>query len=90
MLAAAIMFGAADLWNTTFPTYGAPAITMGRLWILISASSMNLIEAAITRHLWSPIWDMGIWPVLVAPAWAFFAFLGFMFCVFGRPSVIDR
>ena len=90
LLTAAIMFGAADLWHTTFPTYGAQAITLGRLWILISASSMNLVESVVTRHLWSPIWNSGIWPILLAPAWSFFAFVGFLFFAFGRPKVEDR
>jgi hypothetical protein len=90
MLAAALMFAAADLWHTTFPTYGAPAITMGRLWVLVSAGSMNFVEGLITRHLWSPIWNLGIWPFLVAPAWCFFGILGLLFFVFGRRPVSER
>jgi hypothetical protein len=90
MLGAALLFGAADMWFTIVPTYGAQAITVGRLWALISVRSMDLVETLITRHLWSPIWDVGIWPVLVAPAWSFFGVLGFLFFVFGRPKVSDR
>jgi hypothetical protein len=90
MLSAALLFGAADMWFTVVPTYGAQAITVGRLWALISVRSMDLVETLITRHLWSPIWDIGIWPVLVAPAWSFFGVLGFLFFVFGRPKVSDR
>jgi hypothetical protein len=90
MLGAALLFGAADLWFAAAPSYGAQAITIGRLWVLISAHSMVLAETLITHHLWSPIWNVGIWPVLVAPAWSFFAVLGFLFFVLGRPKVADR
>jgi hypothetical protein len=44
----------------------------------------------IHRHLWGPIWDLGIFPGLLLPAWSFFAGLGTLFFVFGSPSVADR
>lgn len=90
LFAAALLFAAADMWQSSVQTYGAPTITMGRLWLLISARSLELTETLITRHLWSPLWNLGIWPVLVAPAWSFCAVLGFVFFVFGRPKVADR
>ncbi len=90
MFGAALLFGAADMWTTSVNSYGAQVITMGRIWALISVRSMNLVESLITRHLWSPIWDIGIWPVLVAPAWSFFAVLGFLFFAFGRAKASDR
>jgi hypothetical protein len=90
MLGAALLFGVAEMWLTIVPTYGATDITMGHLWTMISARSMNTVQMLITHHLWSPIWNIGIWPVLVAPAWSFFAVLGFLFFVFGRPKVSDR
>jgi hypothetical protein len=90
LLAAALMFGAAELWYSVVPTYGASDITMGRLWLLVSARSLTFVETVITRHLWSPIWDIGISPILVAPAWSFFGVLGFLFFIFGRAKVSDR
>jgi hypothetical protein len=89
LLAAALMFGAAEFWYTIVPTYGAPDITLGRLWLLVSARSLNMVQGLITNHLWSPIWNVGISPLLVAPAWSFFAVLGFLFFVFGRPKAAD-
>lgn len=89
MLAAALLFGAADLWQSAVPTYGAQAITLGHLWDLINARSMDLVETSITR-LWSPIWNLGIMPILVAPAWSFFAVVGFLFFLFGQPKASDR
>jgi hypothetical protein len=87
MLVAALMFGAAEFWYTIVPSYGAGEITMGRLWILISARSLSFVQSVITNYLWSPIWDFGISPILVAPAWSFFGVLGLLFFVFGRPKV---
>jgi hypothetical protein len=51
---------------------------------------MDMVENLITRHLWSPIWNVGISPILIAPAWSFFLVLGFLFFVFGRPQVSRR
>jgi len=89
MLAAALMFGAAEFWYTIVPTYGAGEITMGRLWILVSARSLSFVQGLIT-NLWSPIWDFGISPVLVAPAWSFFGVVGLVFFIFGRPKISER
>ena len=86
MLVAALMFAAADMWQTANPAYGAQDITIGHLWMLISARSMGFV----TQHLWSPIWNIGISPILLAPAWTFFGVIGFLFFVFGRPEVSER
>jgi hypothetical protein len=90
LLAAALMFGAAEFWFTIVPTYGASDITMGRLWVLVSARSLNVVQALVVNHLWSPIWNVGISPVLVAPAWSFFGALGLLFFIFGRSKVAER
>ena len=90
MFCAALMFGAADLWHAYFPSYGNDLITMGRLWILVSARSLTFVETLIQRHIWSPLWDFGVSPILLAPAWSFFGVLGFLFFVFGQPKVSDR
>lgn len=90
LLTAAIMFGAADLWHIVVPTYGAEPITMGRLWLMVSARSLSIAETLITRHLWSPIWEVAISPLLIAPAWIFFGLLGFAFFIFGRQPVSER
>jgi hypothetical protein len=90
LLVAALMFGAAEFWFTIVPTYGASDITMGRLWVLVSARSLNVVQGLVTNYLWSPIWNVGISPLLVAPAWSFFGGLGVLFFIFGRPKVADR
>jgi hypothetical protein len=90
MLAAALMFGAAEFWYSVMNTYGAPDITVGRLWVLVSARSLNIVQGLIEQHLWSPIWNVGISPILVAPAWTFFGALGVLFFIFGRPKVEER
>jgi hypothetical protein len=90
LLAAALMFGAAEFWYSIAPSYGASDITMGRLWLMLSARSLNVAQNLIETHLWSPIWEIGISPLLIAPAWSFFGVLGFLFCVLGRPKVARR
>jgi hypothetical protein len=87
MLVAAVMFGLTDIWHTYVPTYGSEELTLGRLWDLISASSMNFVQSLFERHFWSPVWEFGISPMLVVPAWMFFLGLGFLFFTFGRPKV---
>ena len=90
LLAAAALFGLADVWHTYFPAYGQDTITMGRLWLLVSARSLSMVENLISRHIWAPIWDFGVSPVLVAPAWSFFGVLGGLCIAFGRPKVADN
>ena len=90
MLIAALMFGVVDLWQSTVPSYGAQAITLGHLWDLVSARSMDFVEGLIIHHLWSPIWNVGITPILVAPAWTFFGVLGLAFFLFGQPKAENR
>ena len=90
LLVAALIFGAAEFWYAISPSYGAPDITMGRLWILVSARSLAFVQTLITRDLWSPIWDIGISPILLAPAWSIFGVLSVLFLVLGRPKASDR
>ena len=90
LLVAAALFGLADLWFTYVPTYGQDEITMGRLWLLVSARSLSITQNMIQHYLWGPIWDFGVAPVLIAPAWSFFGVLGFLFIAFGRPKAVER
>jgi hypothetical protein len=90
MLTAALMFGAAEYWFDLLNNYGAADITLGRLWLLVSARSLNIVQALVTEHLWSPIWNVGISSLLLAPAWSFFGVLGVLFFVFGRPKLAER
>jgi ParB-like chromosome segregation protein Spo0J len=90
LLVAALLFGAADLWQGVLASYGAQSITVGKLWVLISLRSMNFVQALITQHLWTPIWNVGISPVLLSPAWSFFGVIGALFLAFGRAKGTDR
>jgi hypothetical protein len=90
MLAAALIFGAAEFWYGIMHTYGASDITLGRLWVVISARSLNIVQSLVADHLWSPIWNLGISPLLLTPAWSFFGALGLLFFVIGRPKVVER
>jgi hypothetical protein len=91
LLAAAGLFGVADMWHTMVPYGGgSDIITMGRLWVMVSVASMNMADDLVHRYLWPPIWDFGVAPLLLAPAWAFFGALGMLFMIFGRPKVADQ
>ncbi|HVM83208.1 MAG TPA: hypothetical protein VMW18_04915 [Candidatus Binatia bacterium] len=89
LFAAALMFGAADLWHSYFPAYGSDALTLERIWLLLSARSMVTVESLV-QGIWRPIWDEGFGPFLLVPAWGFCGVLGFLFFAFGRPKVEDR
>ena len=90
LLAAALMFGAAEFWFSLINAYGPTDITMGRLWAATSARSLNIVQSLVVDHLWSPLWSFGVSPLLVAPAWSFFGAIGLVFFVFGRPKVVER
>ena len=90
LLTAAGLFGLADLWHAYFPAYGDQAITMGTLWLMVSARSLDLVENLVQQHLWAPIWDFGVSPILVAPAWSFFGVLGMLLIAFGRAKAPER
>jgi hypothetical protein len=90
LLVAAALFGLADLWFTYVPTYGQDDITMGRLWLLVSARSLGVTQYLIDHYLWGGIWEFGVAPILVAPAWSFFAVMGGLFIAFGRPKAVER
>src|ERR1700753_887129 len=89
LLSAAALFGVADVWHSYFPAYGQDVITMGQLWLVASARSMEFVEG-VTEHLWAPLWAFGIAPFLIAPAWSFFGVIGFLFFPFGRAKIADR
>ena len=90
LLAAAAVLGLADLWQGYFPAYGTETLTMGRLWLLVSARSLSVTQSLIQDHLPGVIWSFGIAPFLIAPAWSFLGVLGGLFITFGRPKVVER
>jgi len=90
LLVAAALFGVVDLWLTYVPTYGQGDITMGKLWLLVSARSLSVTQNLIDHYLWGGVWDFGVAPFLVAPAWSFFGLLGLLFIAFGRAKAGER
>jgi hypothetical protein len=90
LLAVAGFFGIADLWQTYVPSYGAEPLTLGRLWLLVSAQSFGIAEDLVHRRLWAPLWDFGVAPLLIAPAWSFFGVLGFVLIALGRTKTVER
>lgn len=76
VLAALVMIGRAVFaWSVTGEWTMIPA---GQLWFELHRESLLLLQPAIERHVWPPLWDPGITTILQWPAWA----------VFGVPGVI--
>jgi hypothetical protein len=48
-------------------------IVLGELWFELDRGSLNLVQAAIQRHIWAPLWDPGMTTLLLW--WAFPSFL---------------
>lgn len=47
-----------------------PAAVLGEVWFALHADSLQLLQPAVQRHIHPGIWDYGIQPLLLWPAWA--------------------
>ena len=63
-------------------TFYATALT--QFWIEIHASSLQALQASVTRWLGDTFWKFAVQPVLDQPAAALFAVLGVILIVLGR------
>ena len=59
---------------------------LGRLWSEWSPQTLQLIQPAIERHLWEPLWSDFLFPILLQPASLVFGILGLIFWFIGRSS----
>lgn len=59
---------------------------LGETWNAVHATSLQLLEAGVSRHLWhgQDIWDFVILNVLTAPTWLVLGILGAIFILLGR------
>ncbi len=48
---------------------------LGGLWFVIDASSLNVLQVVIERHIWPPLWSRAVFPVIntAAPIVALFS-----------------
>ena len=57
---------------------------LGDTWNAIHSTSLQLLQAAVERHVSGWLWDAMIFPVLTAPTWLVFAVLGALLILLGR------
>lgn len=52
---------------------GAPGVELGTLWHQAGPESLNLTQAVTQRYIHPSLWTHVLLPVLLTPAWIFFA-----------------
>lgn len=59
---------------------------LGDTWNSVHPTSLQLLEAGISRHLWrgQDIWDLVALNILTAPTWLVLGILGALFILLGR------
>ena len=68
-----------------FTTGAWNPIILGRLWNKWSPGSLQLIQPAIERYLWPPLWGEVLFPIIRQPASLVFGVLGLILWALGRP-----
>ncbi|GAA0779965.1 hypothetical protein GCM10009077_24220 [Roseibium denhamense] len=63
---------------------------LGQVWFTHSPDTLNLVQAAIQRHVHPGLWDPGIQTVLTWPVWAVFAPLGLLLLWMGAKRSRQR
>ncbi|HYB08678.1 MAG TPA: hypothetical protein VEJ16_03300 [Alphaproteobacteria bacterium] len=62
----------------------------GELWYRESPNSLNLVQAVVQRYIAAFLWDYGIRPVLLMPAWLVLGVLGILFLLIFRSRTRRR
>ena len=57
---------------------------LGQTWTDIHSSSLQLLEAAVTRHLAEWLWNPVLLNILTSPTWLVLAVLGVVLLLLGR------
>ena len=66
----AIVAGATLVLSLVLAGTGQPlSLAAGELWSQLDGASLNLAQAVIQRHVWAPLWDGLLVPLLRLPAW---------------------
>jgi hypothetical protein len=82
ILAALVLLGrdvygwlAAGHWKATLA---------GEVWHSLSPNSLALLQPAIERHIWPPLWHHVVLPILIQPAWLVLGILGVLLLIIPR------
>jgi len=62
------------------------ATPTGKLWYQLSPNSLGLLQAGIERHVWRPLWNDGIFPILLQPVWLVLGVAGIVLVALFRRS----
>jgi hypothetical protein len=82
ILAALALLGR-DIYAWIMQGHWAATLT-GKLWYQLSPDSLGLLQAGIERHLWRPLWNDGIFPILLQPIWLVLGVPGILLVVLCR------
>ena len=69
LLGAALVALGRDLWSWRLGDGGVFALaSAGQLWFDLHRDSLQLVEPALVRHVWAPLWDPVMITILQWPA----------------------
>lgn len=83
LVAAGLFLIASEAWEWR-RTGNWVVVPTGQLWFDLHKDSLLLLQPAIERHLWPPLWDPAITTVLEWPAWAVVGGLGLVLLAIGQ------
>ncbi|MGB1548252.1 MAG: hypothetical protein ACPHIA_06960 [Alphaproteobacteria bacterium] len=63
---------------------GFTSLALGELWYRLDVGSLNFLQAIVQRYLHPAIWEYGMTPVLLRPAWLVFGVAGGLLAWFLR------
>jgi len=84
ILVALVLLGR-DVYAWATSGHWAATLT-GKIWHDLSPGSLGLLQAGIERHVWRPLWNDGIFPLLLQPAWLVLGVLGIVLAILSRRS----
>jgi hypothetical protein len=82
LVAAALLMVGWEAWDW-HRTGNWVVVPLGQLWFDLHKDSLLLLQPAIERYIWPPLWDPGITTVLEWPAWGVAGGLGLIFLTIG-------
>ena len=82
ILAALVLLGR-DCYGWFATGHWKPALA-GDVWHSLSPGSLALLQPAIERHIWPPLWHHVVLPILIQPAWLVLGVLGLVLAIIPR------
>ncbi len=83
LLLGALAALAYDLWRA-WQSGSFELLSAGKLWFALHKNSLQLLEPALVRHVWEPLWDPVMLTLLQWPAAAVLAVPGLVLLILCR------